>query len=129
MARLTVFTLSVVVLLSLACGFAAPPPTPTPSPTAIPIPEGSTVIEHEIEGGFIHQTADVKVGTFIRWTNNSTNAHSVTHTPTKTGEETLFDILLQTEDTMIFQFTEPGEYRYTCLLHPIQMVGFINVTE
>lgn len=128
MARITVFTLSVVVLLSLACGFAAPPPTPTPSPTAIPIPAGSTVIDYEISG-FSLATDDVKVGTFIRWTNKSTNAHSVTHTPTVTGEVKLFDTLLQTDDSMLFQFTEPGEYRYSCLLHPVQMSGYIRVSE
>jgi plastocyanin len=128
MSRVLVIAVALVALFTLACGFTAEKPTPTPSPTEVPIPEGATVVEHPINSTpMSHMGATLKAGDFVRWTNNSALAHTVSHTPTVGGVSKLFDTHLQSEDTFVYQFNEPGEYRYACLIHPVQMWAVITV--
>ncbi len=130
MVRVLVIVAALAALFTLACGFTTGKPTPTPSPTEVPIPAGATVIDHEINSSpMSHTGAEIKVGTFVRWTNNSGLAHTVTHTPTVNDQETLFKTHLQSEDSFVFQFNEPGEYRYACTIHPVQMWAVISVTQ
>ena len=130
MPRVLVIAVALIALFSLACGFAAEKPTPTPSPTEVPIPEGANVVEHAINSTpMSHLPATIKAGDFVRWTNNSGLAHTVTHTPTVGGVSRLFETHLQSEDSFVYQFTEPGEYRYACTIHPVQMWAIITVTE
>jgi plastocyanin len=117
-----------ISLASLACGFTNPPPTPTPSPTEVPIP-ADAVIEELVIAAFAQESRDIKVGTFVKWTNEQETLHTVTHTPTVGGVQVAFDISLQRQDTFIYHFTEPGTFRYVCLIHPVQMIGTITVTE
>ena len=116
---------------------ATPTVTAQPTPTvvatqiqAVDISEGATVVDHEIKSSPLsHKSAKLKVGDFVRWTNNSELAHTITHTPTKGGQERLFDAHIQSKDSFAFQFSEPGEYRYACLIHPVQMWAVITVTR
>ena len=117
-----------IALASLACGFTNPPPTPTPSPTEVPIP-ADAVLKQLVIKRFAQQSAEIKVGTFVKWTNEQSTLHTVTHTPTELGVEIAFDISLQDSDTFVYQFNEPGTFRYVCLIHPVQMIGTITVTE
>ena len=128
MARLLVMVVASIALASLACGFTNPPPTPTPSPTEVPIPSDAVIKELVIKG-FGQESAEIKVGTFVKWTNEQQTLHTVTHTPTVGGVPIAFDISLQRQDTFIYQFAEPGTFRYVCLIHPVQMIGTITVTE
>ena len=128
MSRVLVIAVALVALLTLACGFTAEKPTPTPSPTEVPIPAGANVVEHGISSSpMSHLPATIKAGDFVRWTNNSNLAHTVSHTPTVGGVSKLFDTHLQADDSFVYQFNEPGEYRYACLIHPVQMWAVITV--
>ena len=128
MSRVLVVAVALIALFSLACGFTAEKPTPTPSPTEVPIPAGANVVEHAINSSpMSHEDATIGVGDFVRWTNNSGLAHTVSHTPTVGGQAKLFDTHLQSNDSFVYQFNEPGEYRYACLIHPVQMWAIITV--
>ena len=128
MSRVLVVAAALIALISLACGFTAEKPTPTPSPTEVPIPAGANVVDHAINSSpMSHMDATIAAGDFVRWTNNSGLAHTVSHTPTVGGQSKLFDTHLQAEDSFVYQFTEPGEYRYACLIHPVQMWAVITV--
>ncbi len=130
MSRVLAIAVALIALFSLACGFTAEKPTPTPSPTEVPIPEGATVVEHGISSTpMSHMGATIKAGDFVRWTNNSGLAHTVTHTPTVGGVSKIFDTYLQSEDSFVYHFKEPGEYRYACTIHPVQMWAIITVTQ
>ena len=120
--------LVVFALASLSCGFASPKPTPTPRPTEIPITAGAEVLDLIIDGT-TYRSAEIKVGTFVRWTNKSALLHTVTHLPPVTGVSPAFDNTMQADDTYVYQFTEPGEFQYSCRIHPNQRNGFITVTE
>jgi plastocyanin len=128
LTRLLLFVVASISLASLACGFTNPPPTPTPSPTEVPIP-ADAVIEQLVIAGFAQESREIKVGTFVKWKNDQDTLHTVTHTPTEGGVPIAFGISLQRQDTFIYEFTEPGTFRYVCLIHPVQMIGTITVTE
>ena len=109
------------------CGMAS---SPINTPTEIPIPKGATVVDNVINSSPLsHTSATIGVGDFVRWTNNSNFAHTVSHTPTVGGQSKLFDAHLQSNDSFAYQFNEPGEYRYACLIHPVQMWAIITVTR
>lgn len=98
--------------------------------TGLPLCNGATVVDHEINSSPLsHTDAKISAGDAVRWTNSSEQAHTVTHTPTREGQERLFDVRLQPEDSFAFQFSEPGEYRYACLVHPVQMWAVVTVTR
>ncbi len=128
MSRVFVVVVALLALFTLACGFTAEKPTPTPSPTEVPIPAGANVTDLAIESSpMSHTDATIGVGDFVRWTNNSNLAHTVSHTPTVGGVSKIFDTHLQAKDSFVFQFNEAGEYRYACLIHPVQMWAIITV--
>ena len=128
MSRVLVIAVALIALFTLACGFTNEKPTPTPSPTEVPIPAGANVVDNVIESSpMSHTGATISAGDFVRWTNNSNLAHTVSHTPTVGGVSKIFDTHLQAGDSFVFQFNEPGEYRYACLIHPVQMWAIITV--
>ena len=128
MSRVLVIAVALIALFTLACGFTNEKPTPTPSPTEVPIPAGANVVDNAIESSpMSHVDATISAGDFVRWTNNSNLAHTVSHTPTVGGVSKIFDTHLQAGDSFVFQFNEPGEYRYACLIHPVQMWAIITV--
>ena len=128
MSRVLVIAAALVALFTLACGFTNEKPTPTPSPTEVPIPAGANVVDKVIESSpMSHTDATIAAGDFVRWTNDSNLAHTVSHTPTVSGVTKVFDTHLQAGDSFVYQFNEPGEYRYACLIHPVQMWATITV--
>ncbi|MEV6058033.1 cupredoxin family copper-binding protein [Streptomyces sp. NPDC052107] len=74
---------------------------------------------------FAPATLKVRTGTTVTWTNQDTDAHTVTssgsggplHSPT-----------LATHGTYTYTFTKPGSYAYLCAIHPF-MTGTVEVTS
>ena len=127
MTKAFVLVVSLLALTALSCDFLEPPPTripPTPEPT---LPPGAVVEELNIMN-FQHPDATVNAGTIVIWTNKDKPLHTVTHI--NTGGERLFDSKTIAPDAGFrYHFTEPGEYTYQCLIHPVNMKGVITVTE
>ena len=69
---------------------------------------------------FAPNPLDVKVGTTVTWTNRD----DIPHTVVCAGK--FRSKALDTDGTFSFTFTEPGEYKYFCSLHP-HMTGSIKV--
>ncbi|WP_322750992.1 MULTISPECIES: cupredoxin family copper-binding protein [unclassified Frankia] len=71
---------------------------------------------------FSPATVTVPAGTTVIWTNEDSDAHTVTdkggmlHSPT-----------LDTGATYQYTFTTPGQYSYLCSIHPF-MLGTVVVT-
>ena len=119
-----------IVFVAMACGSSGPPPTPTPAPTATPgLPPGSVLHTVEVKN-FLHESLTIKAGESILWTNREANnvLHSVVHTTLERGEVERFSSPnMQADEAFRFTFTEPGEYRYVCRIHPIKMKAIITV--
>ncbi|WGS18389.1 MULTISPECIES: cupredoxin family copper-binding protein [unclassified Bradyrhizobium] len=71
---------------------------------------------------FVFQPAqlDVKVGTTVTWTNRDDIPHTVVCAGKFRSKP------MDTDGTFSFTFTEAGEYKYFCSLHP-HMTGSIKV--
>ena len=71
---------------------------------------------------FVFQPAEltVKVGTTVTWTNRD----DIPHTVVSAGK--FRSKPLDTDDKFSFTFTEAGDYKYFCSLHP-HMTGMIKV--
>ena len=71
---------------------------------------------------FVFQPAqlDVKIGTTVTWTNRDDIPHTVVCAGKFRSKP------MDTDGTFSFTFTEPGEYKYFCSLHP-HMTGSIKV--
>ncbi|GIQ75709.1 MULTISPECIES: cupredoxin family copper-binding protein [unclassified Bradyrhizobium] len=69
---------------------------------------------------FAPNPLDVKVGTTVTWTNRD----DIPHTVVCAGK--FRSKTMDTDGTFSFTFTEPGEYKYFCSLHP-HMTGSIKV--
>lgn len=102
------------------------PPTATrPAPTATPRPVTVAVnITGPAAGpyGFSPRTVTIRVGSSVKWTNNT----GVYHTSTRTGT---WDsgYLAPTDGTFTFKFAKAGTYIYGCTPHAY-MTGTIIVT-
>jgi len=71
---------------------------------------------------FVFQPAElkIKVGTTVTWTNRDDIAHTITSgSPFRSKT-------LDTDDKFSFTFTNAGDYKYFCSLHP-HMTGMIKV--
>lgn len=66
----------------------------------------------------------VKVGTKVTWTNEDTDAHTVT-SQNNTG--VLNSPALNTGQSFSYTFTKPGTYSYLCTIHPF-MTATVTVT-
>jgi plastocyanin len=71
---------------------------------------------------FVFQPAELKitVGTTVTWTNRD----DIPHTVVSAGK--FRSKTLDTDDKFSFTFTNAGDYRYFCSLHP-HMTGMIKV--
>ncbi|KWV57902.1 amicyanin [Bradyrhizobium macuxiense] len=71
---------------------------------------------------FVFQPAqlDVKIGTTVTWTNRDDIPHTVVCAGKFRSKP------MDTDGTFSFTFTEAGEYKYFCSLHP-HMTGSIKV--
>ena len=71
---------------------------------------------------FVFQPAElkIKVGTTVTWTNRD----DIPHTVVSAGK--FRSKTLDTDDKFSFTFTDAGDYKYFCSLHP-HMTGMIKV--
>jgi plastocyanin len=67
----------------------------------------------------------VKVGTTVTWTNQDTDAHTVTSAG---SGGPLHSAALNTHATYSYTFTKPGTYSYLCTIHPF-MTATVEVTR
>ncbi len=127
----------------------APPATPAPtasatqSPTTVattpaapataattpapPAPVGVTITIQNL--AFLPQTVTVPRGTNVTWINLDTIQYQVANSGTETlGPGLLFrSNPLGKGDSFSYTFTNPGTFRYTCIIHPY-MWGAVIVT-
>ncbi|WP_052287615.1 cupredoxin family copper-binding protein [Streptomyces sp. 769] len=72
---------------------------------------------------FSPATLKVKAGTTVTWTNQDTDAHTVTSAG---SGGPLHSAALATHATYSYTFTKPGTYAYLCTIHPF-MTGTVEV--
>lgn len=96
----------------------------TPSSTGVPAAPvtGNAVAIKNF--AFSPATLKVKVGTTVTWTNQDTDAHTVTSAG---SGGPLHSATLATHATYSYTFTKPGTYAYLCTIHPF-MTGTVEVT-
>ena len=70
---------------------------------------------------FTPATLTVKAGTKVTWTNRDDIPHTVV-----TADKKLKSTVLDTDDTFVTVFNEPGTYKYFCSIHP-HMTGTVVV--
>jgi plastocyanin len=73
---------------------------------------------------FAPASLSVTAGTTVTWTNQDSDAHTVTSAGTGGP---LGSKALNTGDTFRFTFTKAGTYRYLCTIHPF-MTATVTVT-
>jgi plastocyanin len=66
----------------------------------------------------------VTVGTTVTWTNQDSDAHTVT---SQNNSGPLGSAALNTGQTYSYTFTKPGTYNYLCTIHPF-MTATVTVT-
>ncbi|MFK0282426.1 cupredoxin family copper-binding protein [Streptomyces sp. NPDC090499] len=74
---------------------------------------------------FAPATLKVPVGTTVTWTNQDTEAHTVTSTE---AGGPLHSAALGTHASYSHTFTRPGTYAYLCTIHPF-MTATVEVTR
>ncbi|MER6982440.1 cupredoxin domain-containing protein [Streptomyces carpinensis] len=74
---------------------------------------------------FSPATLKVAVGTTVTWTNDDTDAHTVT---SASSGGPLHSAALATHATYRHTFTKPGTYAYLCTIHPF-MTATVEVTR
>ena len=70
---------------------------------------------------FTPATLSVRAGTKVTWTNRDDIPHTIV-----TADKKLKSTVLDTDDTFVTVFNEPGTYRYFCSIHP-HMTGTVVV--
>ncbi|MFF4836605.1 cupredoxin family copper-binding protein [Streptomyces sp. NPDC001315] len=73
---------------------------------------------------FSPATLKVKAGTTVTWTNQDSDAHTVTSAG---SGGPLHSAALATHATFSYTFTKPGTYAYLCTIHPF-MTATVEVT-
>ncbi|MCZ0984565.1 plastocyanin/azurin family copper-binding protein [Streptomyces diastatochromogenes] len=73
---------------------------------------------------FSPATLKVKAGTTVTWTNQDTDAHTVTSAG---SGGPLHSAALATDAAYSYTFTKPGTYAYLCTIHPF-MTATVEVT-
>jgi plastocyanin len=66
----------------------------------------------------------VKAGTKVTWTNQDSDAHTVT---SQNNSGPLSSAALNTGQSYSYTFTKPGTYSYLCTIHPF-MTATVTVT-
>ncbi|MEU7061533.1 plastocyanin/azurin family copper-binding protein [Streptomyces sp. NPDC046197] len=99
-------------------------PTGSPSTGAATAPVAGNAVAIK-NFAFAPTTLKVKVGTKVTWTNQDTDAHTVT----SSGQGgPLRSAALATHATYSYTFTKPGTYAYLCTVHPF-MTATVEVTS
>ncbi|MEV5954836.1 cupredoxin family copper-binding protein [Streptomyces sp. NPDC051987] len=102
-------------------GMSMPMPTGHPS-------RGTPVAGHTVaikNFAFVPATLKVPVGTTVTWTNQDTDAHTVT---SEGSGGPLRSAALATRAAYSYTFTRPGTYAYLCTIHPF-MTATVEVTR
>jgi plastocyanin len=91
------------------------------------MPRAAALVEVDIEGNaFSPATVTVQVGDTVRWTNNDGVPH--TSTSTGNGDDEWDSGNLSNGESYERVFETPGEFDYTCTVHPM-MTGTVTVEE
>ncbi|WP_152648782.1 cupredoxin domain-containing protein [Streptacidiphilus anmyonensis] len=93
-----------------------------PAPTGAPVATDAVTIKNF---AFAPAAMTVKVGTTVTWTNQDSDAHTVT-SQNNTGP--LNSQALNTGQSFSYTFTTPGTYHYLCTIHPF-MTATVTVTR
>jgi len=129
------FTLILILIVAAGCSPAVKSNVTTPDMTTKPVVSdtaqamaGGTVIDGqlaiEISGfAFNPQTATVKVGTQVTWTNKDSATHSI-----KADDGSFDSGPINQGESFTFQFNTPGTFPYICTVHP-SMQGTIIVIQ
>lgn len=111
---------------------SAPGTSPMPSMSMPTSPPSSGAQAAPVTGdavaiknfAFAPATLKVKAGTTVTWTNQDTDAHTVTSAG---SGGPLHSAALNTHATYSYTFTKPGTYSYLCTIHPF-MTATVEVT-
>jgi len=95
---------------------------PTGGTTAAPVAGNAVTIKNF---AFAPAAITVKAGTTVTWTNQDTDAHTVTSRQGSGGP--LASAALGTGQSYTYTFTKPGTYAYLCTIHPY-MTATVTVT-
>ncbi len=114
---------------------AASPPTPPlqqEQPQLQPQNQGVSVsivsgASSLTETAFSPNPVEVSVGAPVTWVNDDSQPHTVTSGENATPDGRFDSGIMAPEADFEHTFTETGDYRYFCLLHP-NMVGAVTVT-
>ncbi|RAG81276.1 plastocyanin [Streptacidiphilus pinicola] len=98
------------------------PASAAPTPAGVPVATDSVAIKNF---AFAPAAITVKVGTRVTWTNQDSDAHTVT-SQNNTGP--LNSQALNTGQSFSYTFTTPGTYHYLCTIHPF-MTATVTVTR
>ncbi|MFF4119655.1 cupredoxin domain-containing protein [Streptomyces sp. NPDC001714] len=96
---------------------------PASHPSAVTPVRGTAVAIKNF--AFAPAALKVPVGTTVTWTNQDTDAHTVTSAG---SGGPLHSAALATHGTYSHTFTEPGTYSYLCTIHPF-MTATVEVTR
>lgn len=107
---------------STAPSTAAPSSGPAAPTGSAPAATGDAVAIKNF--AFAPAALTVKAGTTVTWTNQDSDAHTVTSTG---SGGPLNSKALSTGGTFSHTFTEPGTYSYLCTIHPF-MTATVTVT-
>ncbi|MFK0018980.1 plastocyanin/azurin family copper-binding protein [Streptomyces sp. NPDC090798] len=102
-------------------GMSMPMSPPSTGASATPVSGDAVAIKNF---AFSPATLKVKVGTTVTWTNQDTDAHTVTSAG---SGGPLHSTALNTHATYSYTFTKPGAYSYLCTIHPF-MTATVEVT-
>ncbi|MFE5023014.1 cupredoxin domain-containing protein [Streptomyces sp. NPDC056656] len=94
----------------------------SPSSAAAPVNANAVTIKNF---AFSPTRLKVKVGARVTWTNQDTDAHTVTSAG---SGGPLHSAALATHATYSYTFTKPGTYAYLCTIHPF-MTATVEVTR
>jgi plastocyanin len=103
-------------------GMTMPSSSGAPADAGAPAATGNAVM---IKGfAFAPAALTVKAGTTVTWTNQDSDAHTVTSTG---SGGPLNSKALATGDTFSYTFSKTGTYKYLCTIHPF-MTATVTVT-
>jgi plastocyanin len=91
------------------------------SAPAVPVAGNGVAVKNF---AFAPTALTVKVGTKVTWTNQDSDAHTVTSIG---SGGPLNSTAMATGDTFSFAFTKAGTYQYLCTIHPF-MTATVTVT-
>jgi len=92
--------------------------------TGVSIVPGSSILT---DTAYRPNPAQVSIGDTVIWTNDDSTTHTVTSGENAQPDGNFDSSIMAPQQTFEHTFTEAGEYRYFCLLHP-NMVGTVSVS-